>query len=149
VGQERREQLQEGPVCAGQCELRGGVPTIGQALFRDLEIVITEGVPEERPEFVAGFRELVVLEPLGDGGDVGVQFRQQPLVDGCEVALFDCLDRLGVRGQLLHESRRVPELLEQAFAGFEIAFLVGKVVADGGAGGPVAGRVDGELFEHL
>ncbi len=119
VWQEGSEQFEEGAVCRRQCVRRRGVIVVPEPLFGDLQVVVTERVPERRPEFVTGLREGVVVkqrgEPLGEVVDVG----EHPPVDGCQFLRFR-----GVGGrQPVDELRGVPDLPDE-FSPWVISFVL-------------------------
>jgi len=117
------------------------------ALFDDLEVVVTERVPEEAPEFVAGLRERAILEEPSESLDSVVELGEQPAVELSEVFVGRRI-RVRLRRQRLDELRGVPQLADQLLARAEVLLFEREVVADGGPGGPVARGVDRELRQH-
>jgi len=111
VREQRGKQLQEPPVCRPERVRRGVV----LALFDDLEVVVTERVPEEAPEFVAGLRERAILEEPSESLDSVVELGEQPAVELSEVFVGRRI-RVRLRRQRLDELRGVPQLADQLLA---------------------------------
>jgi len=109
MGEHRREQLQKSTVC----DLKGppcrGIAIGPDPALGDLEIVITERVPEERSQAITSLRELPIGQLRRHVLDLRVQRGQQPPVDGGQ--LGGSLRRAIAR-ETVDEPRGVPEFLQ-------------------------------------